>query len=84
MDEVARLPWVDEDAIADRHPIVYHYTRVKYLDPILTSRGIYATHFAHTNDAEEFYGLRAKRFIQASAKQLRARAHHPFRCPKFP
>lgn len=58
MEAVGHLPWVDEHQIADRYPVLYHYTRVAALKPILASGGMRATHFAHTNDAEEFHGAR--------------------------
>jgi hypothetical protein len=80
MDEITTLPWIDENTIADRFPTIYHYTKVRTLKSILTSGGLYATHFAHTNDVEEFYGLRevlpelAYAPAMALAKRLRAKS----------
>jgi hypothetical protein len=79
MDEVGRLPWINEDEIVAKFPTIFHYTRAKHLEPILASRGLHATHFAHTNDAEEFHGVRemfpalAAEPAIALAKRLRAK-----------
>lgn len=79
MNEVGRLPWINEDEIVAKYPTIFHYTKVENLEPILRSGGLYATHFAHTNDAEEFHGARelfpvlAYEPAMALAKRLRAK-----------
>lgn len=56
---MAKLPWVDEEAIVRSHQRIYHYTEKKTLAPILKSGGLLATHFENTNDSQEFTALRA-------------------------
>ncbi|MSP94596.1 MAG: hypothetical protein EXR00_04950 [Alphaproteobacteria bacterium] len=54
-----RLSWIDEDAIAIAHPLIFHYTHAAYLDSILRSGGLYATDCRYTNDLGELQGLRS-------------------------
>ena len=57
-DIMARLPWVDEEALAKAHPRLFHYTREAVLPLILSSGGLLATHYSKTNDRREFTSLR--------------------------
>ena len=53
MDE-ERLPWLDEDDLARKHPQIFHYTNFLNLNSILSSGGLFGTPYTETNDREEF------------------------------
>lgn len=47
------LPWLNEKALAEEQPRLFHYTSADNLPAILKSRGLFATHFNATNDTQE-------------------------------
>jgi hypothetical protein len=57
-DTCMALPWINEKQIADRHPIIFHYTDYLNLRSIMASGGLYATPYSQTNDREEFLAAR--------------------------
>lgn len=68
-----QLPWIDEDALAAKHPRIYHYTHASRLGPILTSGGLLATHYDQTNDRDEVRALRDT-LVTTMAEVARVRA----------
>lgn len=62
------LPWVDEEAIAAQHRVLFHYTTVDRLEKILASQTVFGTHYQSTNDASELQTL-ANPFVSAVHRQ---------------
>jgi hypothetical protein len=52
------LPWIDETALAEKHPRIYHYTNKAKLSLILETGGLVATRYSDTNDTQECRALR--------------------------
>lgn len=79
MIEQRRLPWLDERALIRKHPRLYHYTKESALLNILASRGLFATHYLHTNDRAEIRALRqpiANHMAARSLQLIRTRLRH--------
>lgn len=52
------LPWINESAIAQLHPLIFHYTQEKNVEAILGSGGLFATDYRQMNDPDELHALR--------------------------
>lgn len=57
-DDVAKLPWINESALAEQSHRIFHYTRQANLRSIIEKRGLYATSYDSTNDSQELRALR--------------------------
>ncbi|RYZ73447.1 MAG: DUF2971 domain-containing protein [Proteobacteria bacterium] len=68
--QVSELQWVDEAALIQKHPTIFHYTAVEALRLILQSGGMWATVYGETNDRDEFRAFRQP-IAEAAYRRLR-------------
>jgi hypothetical protein len=71
---VGHFRWVDEKALVEKHPRIFHYTNFESFKKILETGAIVATEFSKTNDASEGRALRdviSQMFHMRGMKEIR-------------